>query len=314
MFVDRTAQRLYELTYNLDEQDYKSMDLSVFAPAFNVAGIVQIAVQMKPDVRVHCVRADGTVGVLIFDRLENVICWIDVVTDGADGFVEDASVIPGVEEDQVYYFVRRTIDGMTERHLCKWALESECIGGQLNKMADSFVTYEGAATTTPFTTELLHLTGETVVIWADGIDVGTDVVTAGGALTNALATAASNVVAGLGYTAQFKGTKLGQLDGIGLLDRKRVNRLGFIAENMHYQGLQYGPDFDNLSDLPREERGQVLQDNHIHEAYHEDNFPFGGTWQSDSRICLQAAAPRPCTILAAIAEMESVEKSNKGRR
>lgn len=313
MFVDRTGQRLYELTYNLDEQDYKSLDLSIFAPDFNDAGIVQVAVQMKPDIRVHCVRSDGTVGVLVFDRLENVICWCDVETPGASGFVEDVSVLPGLVEDQVYYFVRRTINGASQRHLCKWALESEAVGGQLNKMADSFVTYEGAATLTPFTTELLHLRDETVVVWADGIDLGTDVVTSTGGLTTGLSTAASNVVVGLAYRARFKGTKLGRLDGIGLLEKKRVNRLGFIAENMHYQGLKYGPDFDNLSDLPKVARGQVQSDNHIYESYHEDDFPFGGTWDPDSRICLEANAPRPCTILAALAELESVTKSTSRR-
>jgi len=73
VFVDRTEQRLYELLYDLDQQDYRSMDLSVFAPDFNEVGITQIAVQMKPDIRVHCVRTDGTVGVLVYDRLENVI-------------------------------------------------------------------------------------------------------------------------------------------------------------------------------------------------------------------------------------------------
>jgi hypothetical protein len=247
--------------------------------------------------------------VLIFDRLENVICWISIETPGATGVVEDISVLPGETEDQVYYFVKRTINSVTQRHLCKWALEEEAIGGQLNKMADSFTTYTGAATTAPFTTELLHLRGETVIIWADGIDLGTDTVTAAGALTSALATAASNVVVGLVYQARFKGTKIGRLDGIGLLEKKKINRLGFIAENTHYQGLEYGPDFDNLSDLPKVARGQVMSDNHIYEAYHEDDFPFGGNWDPDSRICLQATAPRPCTILAAIAELESVQKS-----
>ena len=314
IFVDRTRQRLYELTYNLDEQDYKSLDLSVFTPDFNAVGITQIAIQIKPDVRVHCVREDGTVGILIFDRLENVICWIDVDSDGAGGLIEDVAVLPGTVEDQVYYTIKRTINSGTQRHICKWALESEAIGGQLNKMADSFVTYEGAATTTPFTTELLHLRDETVIIWADGIDVGTDTVTAAGALTSALATAASSVVVGLGYTAQFKGSKLSKVTGIGLLERKKVNRIGFIAENMHYQGLQYGPDFDNLSDLPKVSRGQVQSVNQIYAEYHEDDFPFGGEWNEDSRICLQAAAPRPCTILAAIAEMQSVEKTKPQRR
>jgi hypothetical protein len=314
MFIDRTKQRLYELTYSIDAQDYKPLDLSIFAPAFNEIGIIQIAVQMKPDVRVHCIRSDGTAGVLIFDRLENVICWVEVTTPGATGVIEDVSVLPGEVEDQVYYIVKRTINSLEQRHLCKWALESEAIGGQLNKMADSFATYSGVATTTPFVTELVHLRGETVIIWADGIDVGTDTVTAAGALTSPLATAASNVVAGLTYQARFKGTKLGKMDGIGLLEKKKVNRLGFIAENMHNQGLQYGPDFDNLSDLPKVSRSQVQGDDAIYATYHEENFAFGGNWDADSRICLQATAPRPCTILAAIAQMQSVEISKRGTR
>jgi hypothetical protein len=314
VFVDRTEQRLYELTYNLDEQDYKSLDLSIFAPDFNIVGIVQIAVQMKPDIRIHCVRSDGTVGVLIFDRLENVICWIDIDSAAAGGEIEDVAVLTGRVEDQVYYTIKRTINGATQRHICKWALESEAIGSQLNKMADSFVTYEGAATVNPFTTELLHLRDEEVVIWADGIDVGTDTVTAAGALTNPLATAAANVVAGLGYIAQFKSAKMAELTGIGLLERKKVNQIGFIAENMHYQGLQYGPDFDNLSDLPQVSRGQTQPVNQIYATYHEDNFSFGGTWDEDSRICLQAAAPKPCTILAAIADIQSVEYGNERNR
>jgi len=311
VFVDRTLQRLYELTYNIDDQDYRPQDLSIFSPDFNEAGIVKIAVQMKPDVRVHCVRADGTAGVLVYDRLENVICWFEVTSLGASGKIEDVAVLPGVVEDLVYYSVNRTINSLPKRHICKWAMESEAIGGTVNKIADDFVHYSGAPTTTPFTTELLHIRDETVVIWADGIDVGTQVVTAAGALTNPLATAASEVVAGLGYTAQFKGSKLSE---VGLLDRKKINRIGFIAQNMHYQGLQYGPDFNNLSDLPKVSRGQTQTVNKIYAEYHEDDFPFGGDWDEDSRICLQAAAPRPCTILAAIAEMQSMEISNPRRR
>lgn len=306
VFVDRTKQRLYQLGYNIDEQDYKSLDLSIFAPDYNAAGIVQIAVQMKPDVRIHCVRADGTVGVLVFDRAENVICWCEMTSPGAGGLVEDVSVLPGVVEDQVYYVVKRTINSLTERHLCKWALESEAIGGTANKIADSFKVYSGAATTTPFTTELLHLRDEQVVVWADGVDIGLHTVSAAGALT--LTTAASDVIAGLGYTAQFKSAKLGRLDGIGLLQHKNVQRLGFIAENVHHLGVQYGPDFDNLSDLPQVVKDDIVAVDTIHADYHEDDFPFGGEWDSDSRICLQAQAPRPCTILAAIADMESVNR------
>lgn len=315
LFIDRTLQRLYELTYDIDQQDYIPTDLSIFAPDFNEIGIEQIAVQMKPDIRIHCIRTDGTAGVLVYDRLENVICWVQIDTTGATGVIEDVAVLPGTVEDQVYYVVKRTINSALQRHICKWALESEVVGGQLNKQADSFVVYDSTATTTPFTTELLHLRGETVTIWADGIDVGTDTVTAAGALTSALTVAASKVVAGLGYTAQFKSAKLGELTGAGLMDRKKISRLGFLAENMHFQGLKYGPTFAQLYDLPQVEEGQVTSANTIHATYHEDNFPFGGEWDPDARICLQAASPRPVTLLAAIAEIETVEgKRTSARR
>lgn len=311
VFVDRTEQRLYELTYDIDMQDYKSVDLSVFTPDFNEAGIVQIAVQMKPDIRVHCVRSDGTVGVLVYDRLENVICWIDITSPGADGEIEDVAVLPGVVEDQVYYTIKRTINAGTQRHLCKWALESEATGGLMNKIADSFVEYDGTSTTAPFTTELLHLRDEEVEVWADGVDVGPLTVSATGGLT--LTTAAEKVVAGLGYTAQFKSAKLGSISGIGLLDNKMVNRIGFIAENTHVGGLKYGPDFDNLYDLPLSEDGQSVDADTVYSEYHEENFDFGGEWDPDSRICLQSAAPKPCTLIAAIADVESVEEAVRRR-
>jgi len=260
---------------------------------------------------VHCIRSDGTAGVLVYDRLENVICWIDIVSPGADGEIEDVATLPGVVEDQVYYIVKRTIDGGTSRHIVKWALESDAIGSNINKISDDFVQYSGSATVTPFTTELVHLRGETVVIWADGKDVGTQVVTASGALSSPLLVAASEVNAGLGYIAQFKSVKLADLDGIGMLERKMVGRIGFLARYLHHFGLQYGPDFNNLFDLPQVEDGADVPIDTVYVDYHEDDFPFGGEWDTDSRICLQATAPRPCTLQAVLAVMESVERGQQ---
>jgi hypothetical protein len=47
----------------------------------------------------HFVRSDGTVAMLVFDKLEQVICWLEIETDGV---IEDVVVLPGdagVEED-----------------------------------------------------------------------------------------------------------------------------------------------------------------------------------------------------------------------
>ena len=316
VFVDRTLQRLYELSYSPDATDYQSIDLSIFAPDFNIAGITQIAVQMKPDVRVHCVRADGTVGMLIYDSLENVICWVDIELGGAGNWcVEDVAVLPGVEEDQVYYTVK-SFNFLTneERYLLKWSKETEAVGGDDNYMLDCWGQYNGAPTAQ--VTGLEHLTGLEVGVWADGADRGTFTVTQFGTPGELdLDAQYSNIIYGLVYQARFKSAKLGRLDGIGMLERKKINRLGFVAQNLHNQGIQYGPDFDTLYDMPKVEQGQETDPDFIWDDYHEDNFSFGGEWKPDSRVCLQSTAPKPATILAAIAEFESVERrSNKRPR
>lgn len=330
VFVDRTLQRLYELSYDSAGADYLSVDLSIFAPDYNDAGIKQIAVQMKPDVRVHCVRNDGTVGVLVYDRLENVICWCEVImgldpVQGTTWTVDDVAILPGTVEDQVYYTVSQVRAGPTNRkHLLKWALESEAIGGDNNYLSDVWGQYTGAPTssidieadsTPPLRIYEDYLNGADVSIWADGADRGLASVVSGVIdLSGITGQPFSNVIWGLPYRARFKSAKLGTLDGIGMLERKKVNKIGFIAQFLHYQGLQYGPDFDNLSDMPLVEQGQDTPADTIWEDYHEDNFPFGGEWIPDSRICLQAATPRPATILAAIAEFESVEKRSNVKR
>jgi hypothetical protein len=305
-FVDRSGQRLYELTSGAKQgsgglSDYSAEDLSLFAPDFNEVGIDRIAVQIKPDVRIHCVRSDGTAGVLIFDRAENVICWVEVVTDGS---ITDVAVLPGTVEDQIYYMVNRFIDSSQHYYLEKWAMESEAIGGLLNKQADSFKVYDGSATTTPFgTTDLVHLKDETVVVWADGKDVGEHTVSSAGGIT--LLVAASKVIAGLGYTAQYKSAKLATLEGVGLNRRRNVRQIGFTLLNTHYQGIKYGPDFTQLSDLPQVEEGLETPVDTIWAEYDQDLTAFGGEWHTDSRICLQASAPRPCQIVTAIAIIET---------
>ncbi len=296
IFVDRAGQRLMEVAFSIESDDYAPEDLSILTPDLNEVGIVRMAVQIKPDVRIHCVRSDGTVGLLIYDRAEDVVAWVEVETDG---LIEDVSVLPGTVEDQVYYIVNRTIDGNTVRYVEKWALESECQGGNLNKQADSFLVYDSTATTS--ISGLDHLEGETVVVWADGADVGTKIVNFG---SITLDTAASQVVVGLGYTAQFKSMKLATVTGIGLNMRKKVNKLGVVLRNTHYQGLQYGTRFDKLYDMPEVHQGLVQSENTIYGEHDGDTFPLGGEWNTDSRVCLQAAAPRPCTILSATGEIE----------
>ena len=310
IFLQRNGRRLYELAYSGERDAYEPEDLMALFPEAGDPGIVQIVVQRKPDTRIHCIRSDGTVGVLVFDRTENVICWVDVETDG---LVSRAVVLPGLEEDYVYYYVVRTIGGNDLYYTEKWAFESECRGGAINKLADSFVYAAGAATTI---TGLAHLNGEQVVAWGSalnddnvltGYDLGTFTVS-GGSIT--LPGSYTNRCAGLGYQARYKGTKLAQAIGgtSGLTRKKKVNHLGLILCDTHPQGLEHGPSFSRLEPMPETDRHSEIDLDAVWDEYDSEPLWFRGEWDTDSRVCLVANAPRACTVLAAVIDMEQNSK------
>ena len=312
LFVQKSGIRIFQTGYVLEKDDFQTEDLTKLCPEFFEAGIARLAVQRQPDTRVHAVLDDGTSMILILDSLENVKCWLSVDTDGD---IEDVIVMPGTTEDAVYYAVKRTVNGSTVRYLEKWALESECVGGTLNKQADSFIVYSGASTAT--ITGLSHLEGEDVVVWRSGgcpLDANEDPVlytVSGGQIT--IDEATTDAIVGLPYTAQYKSVKLQVPTRVGssLTMPKIINYLGIIAQNMHYKGLKYGKDFDTLDALPDIEDGTDVTADTVHPSYDEDAFEFDGEWDTDSRLCLEAQAPLPVTLLACVVGIQSHEKNDR---
>jgi hypothetical protein len=297
--------KVFDLSFNLQSYDYASTDLMELAPELGMPGIVRIDVQRMPDTRLHCIRSDGTAFVAIVNKAEDMLALVEIQTDG---YIEDVVVqpaVPGNLDDQVYYTVRRTINGATVRYREKWAQEVDCRGDkQLCLLADSFTTYTGSAATV--ITGLGHLEGKDVVVWADGADVGTIDTTevwtqrytvSGGQIT--LATAATNVVVGLGYQARFRSAKLGQQSqqGSPLNRQKKVGHIGLILADTHRKGLKYGGAFDYLDDMPEIEAGAEVTAE-VTTEYDENLIEFPGFWTTDARICLQAQAPRPATVMA----------------
>ncbi len=302
IFVQASGVRLYEAGFDSVSYDYNTVDLTAIVPEVGQPEIVKVAVQRQPDTRVHCIRSDGTVALLIYDKIEDVKCWILIETDGT---IEDVVVLPGDVEDEVYYHVNRTVGGSTYRFLEKWTLESENKGGATTKLADSHIIYSGVSTDT--ITGLGHLEGESVIAWGNTKDLGTYTVSSGGITPSE---AVTWCCVGLTYQADFKSAKpaLSTAHGSSLLQKKIIPQIGVLLADTHAQGLEYGPDFDNLDNLPARENGADVSSDAIHTAYDEEAFPFPGAWDTDSRVCLRATAPRPCTLLAMVVGWNTNEK------
>lgn len=291
MFVDRSGSRVYELEYDTVGTTYTAVDLTAIVPEIGEPSIVQIGVQRRPDTRIHFVRSDGKVALLVFDKAEDVKAWVLIETDGV---VEDVVVLPGDEEDKVYYTIARTINGATVRYLEKWAKQSECVGGTVNKQADAFYHYSGTPATT--IAGLEHLVGKTVVVWADGDDLGTFNVTTG-AIT--LPKAVSEAIVGLPYRARYRSVKMKDLT-----NRKKINSLGLVLMDTHSKGVAFGQDFDYLEDLPDNELEDAVMANSVWSDYDFDASAVNGSYTTDARLCLEANAPRPCTVVACVVDYD----------
>jgi hypothetical protein len=307
VFAQRSGKRLFELVFNPDTYDYVPRDLTLLCPDLTGdAKVVGIAVQRQPDTRIHVWLSDGTVVLLTYEPEEDVACWSrNQMAD--NGFVESVSVLPGEDEDQVYYRVRRIINAQTKRFLEKFAMEQECIGGTLNKQADAFIVIPNVTGTS--VTGLSHLEGKQVVAWAAGKYRGTYTVSAG-AITLTAAVSAADVLVGLGYQALYKSTKLAYAAAAGtaLSQIKRVNYVGVILGLAHNDGIEFGRDFVNMDKLPRLYQGRPVDADEIFTDYEEPATPFPGEWKPDSRLCLRATAPKPCMLQAAVITVETHDK------
>lgn len=314
VYVDQSGRRIYELIYDIRLYNYKPTDLTRLNPDIGLVGFTDLAVQRQPDTRVNLIRTDGVLVSLINDADDEVQAFWRIVTDGA---FEAVAVLPGAREDQVYVVVNRTINGVTKRYLEKFARIDECQGEALTKCVDAHLVYQGAATNV--LAGFFHLVGKTVAIWGqrvDGVvgDWGTAVVAADGTVTIPNNVQVVVAVVGLSYTAEFISAKLeyAAREGSGLNKIKRIDHMGVTMINSHCQGLRYGVydpgDEDNtvsgpytfppvLDDMPQVEGSVTIDPNTVWAQYDFQQMEFPSDFSTDNRIYLQAASPRPVTLL-----------------
>jgi hypothetical protein len=313
IYVQKSKRRLFVLQYAAESSDFNSSDLTSIVPDIAEDNIVKLAVQRQPDTRIHCVLGDGTAAVLLYETDQDVIAWYKIETEGD---VENVFVLPGEREDQVYYVVKRTINNATKRYVERFAREDQCRGQPECRLSDSHIMYSGVAATT--ITGLSTLEGEEVEVWGWNTDtpftvdlpdgstqtVGKDlgIFTVSGGEITGLSDSVTDACVGLHQEARFKSSKLAYAAGGGtaLTQMKRVDHVGLILADTHTGSLEFGPDFDTMDQMPLVEEGMTLDTDTIWAAYDNDMVELPGNWSTDSRLCLRASSPRPCTVMGAV--------------
>jgi len=180
--------------------------------------------------------------VLLYNKEDEVEAWWRIETEGD---VEDAFVLPGADEDRVYYVVQRSVNGESVRYLEKFALRSETSGRPDARLSDSHIIDTKLNDRT--IRNLSHLEGKSVVAWGwddngtAGVDLGTYTVKHG-SIDLPAGTSFDKVCVGLAYDCDFTSAKLAYAgdQGTAVNQKKRIDHIGLILYDTHYQGLQYG--------------------------------------------------------------------------
>ncbi len=112
LFVDRGGKTVRGYVYQLDLDGYAGPDLSIMAEHLTrTYSITAMELQASHGI-IWCIRSDGTLLSLTFEKDHEVVAWARHETQG---WVESITTIPGADRDELWLIVRRTINGVTTR-------------------------------------------------------------------------------------------------------------------------------------------------------------------------------------------------------
>jgi len=75
LFLQKAKRKIRELQYNFDSDGYQAPDLTILNDVVTNTGINEMVYQQEPDSIIWCVRDDGVLAALTYQRSENVVAW-----------------------------------------------------------------------------------------------------------------------------------------------------------------------------------------------------------------------------------------------
>jgi len=284
------------LAYSLEKDGYTGEEVSLLCPHLFSSGVLQMAHLREPYTGVFTVQEDGTICHMVYEPKLEVTGWCKYTTQG--GEFESIQTLPSsgnesTDEDEVWCVVKRTINGVTRRHI-----EHFTVGNRNKQEAndadnvwhvDAGLKFTGTDLLT--ITGLDHLEGETVCVLADGIK-GSYVVSSG---SITLDVAADTVIAGLPITSTFEPFDLESQQSVSKRKQLYDSKLlvwkslgGSIAHDGEgYQDLIYHVAGETMDE------SVPLKDGWI-EIFHESSYQRQKYWR------IQHDEPYPFTLQAVV--------------
>ena len=307
LFIERFGRNVNEFAYNyaLDYSGgYETNNITVLAPHLTKDySITSWAYQQTPSSIIWCVRGDGDLLGLTYQRQHKVIGWHSHDTLGA--FLASAC-IPGTErEDQLWVVVKRILPSGNKFYIEQLDTMFDSEEAEWARFLDSSVTYLGTAIST--VTGLSHLEGMKVSVLGDGA-IMPDKTVASGQIS--LPYAATHITVGLPYTSevvpclpdpeQKDGSTLGRMQQVAFLNLELYQTIGLevgrykTADPSDPEELIFRTSTDHIGTPVALFTGMKT-------------IAFVEGWDNKTRYFIRTSTPLPMTILGVIDAVEVTE-------
>ena len=299
LFLQKAKRKIRELAYNFDSDSYVAPDLTILNDIVTESGIVQMEWQQEPDNILWCVREDGQLAALTYQRSEAVVSWHRHILggsfDGGNAVVESIASISGdLNEDELWVIVKRTVNGATVRYIeCFSDFDFDETEATDFKFLDSHLSYSGSATTS--LSGLDHLEGQTVSILADGSVHANKVVSSGSVSLDREVTKAC---VGLAYDSVLQTMRIegGAAEGTSQGKTKRISKV--VLRLFETVGVKVGPSLSNLEVVPFRTTSSNLSAPVDTLIEGDKEIEFDDDYNSDGYIFIKQDQPLPASILA----------------
>ena len=305
LFLQRAKRKLRELAYNFDVDGYLAPDLTILAEHISEGGFKQLSYQQEPNQIIWCVRNDGQLIGLTYQREQEVVAWHRHIFGGAfssgNAVCESVATIPtDNSEYQTWVIVKRTINGATKRYIeYIHNLNFDETDDTSFNFLDSQLSYDGSPVT--ILSGLSHLEGQTVSILADGATHPDKVVSSGEITLNR---SASKVKVGLGFTSLLQTMRLdaGSQNGTSQSKTKRIYEITIrLYESL---GVEVGPDLNNMERIPFRSSANLMNSG-VGVFTGDKEVEFRGNYETDGFIFVRQDQPLPLTILSLYPKLQT---------
>lgn len=299
IYIQEKGTRIRDLAYQFSSDKYTGNDLSLMSEhLFEGHTIVEMAYAAEPYGILWCVRSDGVLLGLTYQREHQVAGWHKHTTSGT---FESVATISEDGRDAVYVVVKRNINGSDVRYVER--LEKRYTDSSADCFfVDSGLSYNGSPITE--LSGLQHLENEEVAVLADG-NVVKNLTVLDGSIT--LPRAASIVHVGLAYTCAIETLDIDLASQSGTVRGKSKTISKVYLDVEKSRGGFVGPVNDaGITGTIIEIKPRFDSDNYdsISLKTFKEEIYIEPTWSKGAAIRIEQRGPLPMAILSVIPDVD----------